>query len=198
MYRFIESIQLNKGEFCRLNLHQERVGRVFSDFFPDTEVFQLTEILQQVEIPATGIHKCRIVFDNEVRQIDISPYTIRRISTLKTVETLMESMAYKTEDRRLLNKAFAQRGNCDDVLLIKKGLLTDTSYSNIALLKDNQWYTPAKPLIYGTNRAQLLIEKKITEIDIRPDEIPIFQSIRLFNAMTEFGEIELSTESIMF
>jgi len=198
MYRFIESIQLNNGEFRRVNLHQERIGRVFTEFYPHSEAFQLTELLQKIEIPSTGIHKCRIVFDNIVRQIEITPYSIRRIFKLKLVETDMESLPYKVEDRHKLNEAFAQRGDCEDVLLIKNGLLTDTSYSNIALLKDNQWFTPAKPLIYGVNRAQLLIEKKITEMDIKPDEIPNFQAIRLFNAMTEFGEIELSNDSITF
>lgn len=197
MYRFIESIQLNNGEFRRLDLHQERIGRVFTDFYPESKVFQLSELLQQLEVPSSGIHKCRIVFDNEVRHIEIMPYTIRRIFTLKLVETDMESMAYKMEDRKKLNDAFALRGSCDDVLLIKNGLLTDTSYSNIALLKDDQWFTPEKPLIYGVNRTQLINEKKITEIDIKPDEIPNFQLIRLFNAMIEFGEIELNIKNIM-
>ena len=56
---------------------------------------------------------------------------------------------------------------------------------------------PTKPLIYGVNRAQLIDENKIIEKDIKPSDIKNFRSIRLFNAMIEFGEIELTIDRIM-
>lgn len=198
MYRFIESIQLNNGEFRRLNLHQARVQKVFDEFYPSAEVLQLSEILQQLEIPSTGIHKCRILFDNELQQLEITPYIRHEINSLKLVATDMISLAYKIEDRTKINEAFGKRGNCDDVILIKDGLLTDCSYSNIALTDGLKWFTPTKPLVYGVNRAQLIAENKIIEMHIKPNDIKNFHSIRLFNAMIEFGEIELKIDRIVF
>ena len=197
MCRFIESIQLNNGEFRRLNFHQARVQQVFDDHYPNSKVLQLTEILQPLDIPKKGIFKCRIVFNNELHQLEITPYIRREINSLKLVATDMKSLPYKIEDRTKINEAYAKRGNCDDVLLAKHGLLTDTSYSNIALYNGIEWFTPTKPLIYGVNRAQLIDENKIIEKDIKPSDIKNFRSIRLFNAMIEFGEIELTIDRIM-
>jgi 4-amino-4-deoxychorismate lyase len=112
------------------------------------------------------------------------------------VPTEIESLPYKKEDRKDYNAAFGMRGNCDDVLLLKNGLLTDTSICNIAFFDGRCWLTPAKPLIYGVNRASLLEEGKIIEKDIKLDELKKFSNVRLFNAMIEFGEIELKIRDI--
>ncbi len=196
MCHFIESIKLQDGEFYRLELHQARVQKAFDDYFPTSEVINLLKILHQVDIPKTGIYKCRIVYDSEVRVLELTPYIRREIRNLKLVETDMDSIPYKTENRQKINEAFARRNNCDDVLLVKNSLLTDSSSCNIALWNGENWVTPRTPLIYGVNRAQLLAENKIVEEDIKAARLMNFQLIRLFNAMIEFGELELDINSI--
>ena len=47
------------------------------------------------------------------------------------------------------------------------------------------------PLLKGTRRAQLLLEGCVTERDILVEELEKYSRIRLFNAMIDFGEIEL-------
>ena len=98
----------------------------------------------------------------------------------------------------MLNRLFASRGTADDVLVVRKGWLTDTSICNIALWNGKQWITPSKPLLAGTKRASLLEQGEIATGDIRPDDLPAYSRIRLFNAMIEFGEIELPVDKIMF
>lgn len=88
------------------------------------------------------------------------------------------------------------RKNFDEVLLVKNGLLTDTVICNIAVFDGFNWLTPTTPLIYGVNRAQLLEDGKIIEKDIRLNELENFSRIRLFNAMIEFGKIELKISDI--
>jgi 4-amino-4-deoxychorismate lyase len=131
-----------------------------------------------------------------VQSLEYTPYVRREIRSLKLVDTDMESKAYKMEDRTGLNAVFAQRGDCDDVLLVKNGFLTDTSYSNIALFDGEQWFTPRVPLLYGVNRAGLLTEGKIIEKDIKTEELMNFQSLTLFNALIEFGDIILDISVI--
>ena len=191
MCRFIESIKVLDGVFYRLDYHQTRVQLTFDKFFPDSEIIELSKAFKTLEIPQKGVFKCRVLYSSEIQLIEFVPYTRRDIKTLKLVETDIDSSPYKFEDRSLYNAAFAKRENCDDVLLVKNGLLTDTSYCNIALFNGSEWFTPRVPLLYGTNRAQLLSETVLIEKDIKLDEIFDYQQIALFNAMIEFGELVL-------
>ena len=196
MCRFVESIKLKDGVFYRLQLHQQRVNRAFEAFYPTREPIDVVETLFQTVFPQEGVYKCRLVYDSDLQSLDIAPYVRREIRSLKLVETTQESLPYKQEDRTEFNAAFAQRGGCDDVLLVKDGLLTDTSYCNIALYDGENWYTPRTPLLYGVNRMQLLSEGKLLEKDIKASELMNFQYIRLFNAMIEFGELQLDVSAI--
>ena len=196
MCRFIESIKLADGRFYRLELHQARVNKAFADFYPTIKPINLSELLLKSNFPKSGTHKCRIVFDSDVQFLEYTPYVRREIKSLKLVETDMDTLPYKIEDRTKLNIAFAKRKNCDDILMTKNGLLTDTSYSNIALFDGSKWVTPKFPLVYGTNRAYLLSDNKIIEKDINFSDLKNFTHIRLFNAMIEFGELELEINSI--
>ena len=196
MCRFIESVQLNDGVFKRLDLHQERVIRAMTDFYPKDQIIDLKCVLMRTSFPTGGLYKCRVVYDSEIRKIEFIPYMKREIHSLKLVETRMESSHYKKEDRNLLNAAFALRGDCDDVILVIDGWLTDTSFANIALYDGLNWITPQIPLIYGVNRTQLLREGVLTEKNINYADLVNFKRVSLFNAMNEFGSIELDISSI--
>lgn len=196
MYRFVESIKLEDGVFYRLKLHQERINIAFADCFPSEEPINVFQILNQYSIPQKGIFKTRILYDSDFQSIEFIPYTKREIISLQLVDTEMESFRYKLEDRTGFNIAFAKRGECDDVLLVRNGLLTDTSYSNIALFDGKQWFTPKSPLLFGVNRAQLIDQGKLIEKNISVNELVNFQRIRLFNAMIEFGQIDLDVSGI--
>ncbi len=195
MSLFIESIKLVDGIFHRVALHQNRIEKVFTEYFPNNKVIDLNELLLHSNFPQNGIYKCRIVFDDSIKQFEFVEYHIRPIKTLKIVETNTKSYPYKIEDRTAINDAFALRASCDDVLLVREGFLTDTSYANIALFDGSNWFTPEFPLVYGVNRAQLLSEGKIHEKQIKLNDLQNYTRIRLFNAMIEFGEIELDQEN---
>lgn len=196
MCRFVESIQLNDGVFKRLELHHKRVRKAMLDYYPKVKVFNLIKSLSRTTFPTEGLYKCRVVYDSEIRKIEYTPYIRREIRSLRLVETKMESIQYKKEDRSRLNAAFALRDDCDEVLLVKNGLLTDTSFTNIALFDGLNWYTPRIPLIYGVNRTELVEKRLLIEKDIPPSELEEYQRISLFNAMNEFGSIELDISSI--
>jgi len=196
MSLFVESIKLNDGIFSRLKLHQERVNNAFNANFQDEEPISIFEILNEYSIPQKGIYKCRIAYDTDVQLVEIVPYVRREIKSLKLVRTDIETRTFKLENRALYNDAFAQRGYCDDVLLVRNGLLTDTSYCNIALFDGENWFTPLTPLLYGVNRADLLANEKLIERDIKASELKDYQQIMLFNAMIEFGELVLDVNQI--
>jgi 4-amino-4-deoxychorismate lyase len=196
MCRFIESIKLVDGQFYRLAFHQARVNGIFEHFFATSRPFDLIELLELENFPKQGIYKCRIVFDNKIQLIEFVPYIRRETKSMKLVETRIEPTHYKSEKRDKINEAIAQKGDCDDIIMLNNGFLSDASYSNIALWDGKNWCTPTLPLIYGTQRASLLESGKIIESSIAKEDLSIYKRIRLFNAMIEFGELELDCKYI--
>ena len=196
MCRFIESIKLENGHFEGLPLHQARLLKAIMDYYPNEKAIDLQDFLTSTDFPKIGKYKCRVVFDSSIIQVEFTEYMQREIKSLQLVETDLESFAYKLEDRTALNEAYAKRGECDDVLLVRNGLLTDTSYTNIALFDGKNWFTPRKPLIEGVNRIELLQNGKIIEKDIFATELKNYKQICLFNAMIEFGELVLDVAKI--
>jgi 4-amino-4-deoxychorismate lyase len=165
------------------------------EYYPSVKIPSLVKSLNEIDFPKVGLFKCRVIYDSQIRKIEFHPYSLPSIRSLKIIETNITSLAFKLLDRTDYQNAFSKKGECDDVLMVKNGLLTDTSYCNIALFDGQKWYTPQIPLLYGVNRAQLIENKKIIERNIAIDELKNYQRIALFNAMIAFGEIELEINS---
>ncbi|HHF3814093.1 TPA: aminotransferase class IV [Haemophilus influenzae] len=89
----------------------------------------------------------------------------------------------KYSDRSLINTLFAQRGACDEIMIIKNGKVTDCSIGNLIFRQGKKWYTPDTPLLLGTQREKLLQEGKIQERTIFLEDIVNFDEIKIINAM---------------
>jgi len=98
---------------------------------------------------------------------------------------------FKYADRSRLHQFFDKRGTKDDILMTKNGLITDTSYANVALYKKGKWYTPKHPLLKGSSRKRLLEKGKILESDIHINQLQEYNSITIFNSMIPFQKIVL-------
>ena len=190
MCLFIESIKYKNGAFYRLDLHQMRVNLVFKLYFPGFKPFQLSEIPAFKLFKKEGIYKCRIVFDNNIKEISILPYERKNFESFQLVESDIDSLPYKRAERTELNNAFQQKENCSDIIVVKNGYLTDSSYANIALWNGKKWVTPSNPLIFGTQRQFLITDNQIIEGEIHLNDLQKYSKIRIFNAMIEFGEVE--------
>lgn len=194
MLRFLESICYDGKDFPLLRYHQERVNRVFKDFYTSDLPLQLSDILPEA-IAGSGVHKVRVLYNDRDHKVEAIPYDIRPISSLQVVHSAIE-YRYKYTDRSELDKLFQARKNADDVLIVRNGLLTDTSYANIALLKGNLWYTPEKPLLPGTRRAKLIKEDQIIPAIIHPEDMQQYEQLSLFNAMIDLGEVRIPIGNI--
>lgn len=194
MSRLIESIRLQNGSFHRLHYHQSRVNRAMNDLHPSSAPISLTEYLSTVEFPKKGIFKCRIVYEHQIDAIEFIPYEIKSVQSLKVVYDHTIDYEYKYEDRNKINLLVEQRQFCDDILIIKNGFVTDSSYSNIIFFDGFRWITPDTPLLRGTMRQFLLDTAEIKQEPITVQDILSFKSFRLINAMLGFDgpEIEVS------
>jgi 4-amino-4-deoxychorismate lyase len=195
MLRLVESIKVQDGVIYNLEHHQERMDR---SLFTHTGEKNRNNHSDELTVPVeyfTGLYKCRVVYRESIELVEFLPYFRREIRSLRIVHADID-YSCKYENRSELNMLFAQRGECDDILIIKNGLVTDTSSANIAFTDGKAWFTPAEPLLYGTKRSRLIAEKKLIERDITAAKIKNFSHASIINAMIDPGEILISTEFI--
>lgn len=195
MCPFIETIRIRQGKACNLSYHNDRLNRTRNHFRPGCDRIELEEYLN-LTAEMDGM-RCRVVYDVDgIKEVGYAAYTMRPVRSLRLVYSDDIDYTYKSTDRDALNRLFACRGERDDVLIVRRGLLTDTSIANIALFDGKEWFTPQSPLLKGTCRSMLLDHGIIKEKDIRREELSSYLRVRLFNAMIEWGALEISTEAI--
>lgn len=187
MCLFIETIRIENGVINHLDYHNERLNRTRAAFFHQLAPLNLVDYLRPPL--EEGTFKCRVAYDHSVREVTYAPYLMRPVASLRLVVSDAIDYSYKSSDREALNRLFSQRGEADDVLIVRKQLLTDTSIANIALYDGRAWYTPEHPLLKGTQRAALLHRKLLQEADICVEQLFTYSHLALFNAMIDFGKI---------
>lgn len=194
MYQFIETIQILDGQIFRLPYHNKRMNTTRAHFFHDVNDIDLKDYI--VSKHKQSKWKCRVVYTDNIQEISYSPYVMRNTQTLKAVSDNNIDYTYKSTNRQQLIDDYAKRDGQDEVLIVRNGLITDTSFTNVALYDGKNWYTPAHPLLYGTQRASLIDKGIIREKDIRIEELSEYNEICLINAMIDFKELTLPVNRI--
>ena len=181
--KLIESIRLENGKYSNLSYHEERMRRACTALRIDYRSLPLTKFLSHVSQPTKGLWKCRIVYSDAIHKVEFKPYTVRPIASLKLVydDTIVYNQKY--EERSHLDKLYAQRQDCDDIIIVKDNMLTDSYYGNLVLWKEGKWYTPDSCLLAGTQRACLIDSKVIQVMPISVDDLKSFEKVKIINAM---------------
>lgn len=199
--QFVETIKIKGGEAQAIAYHQDRMERTLRHFFPSLSNASSMPSLEKLVTPTAGMdfYKARVVYGEQgVKDITYAAYTMREIKSLQVVENDAITYDYKSTDRSSLNALVAQKGDCDEIVIVKHGLLTDTSFTNLAIYDGNHWITPKHPLLLGTKRAALLDKGNIQEADITLNDLRNAVKVSLFNAMIEFGEREVPIGNVRF
>lgn len=186
----LETIKWEGGRFHNLAGHQQRLEKSHLAVFGAPTCINLAQALRPPSrnLAASTRYKVRVCYQQQgIARITWLPYTPRAVRSLKLLPLPEHyDYAHKYADRRVLDELYAQRGHADDVLLLRDGWLTDTSYANVALYDGQRWLTPKSPLLEGTQRALLIAQNTITPQDIHQSDIPHFQSVKIINAMLDF------------
>ncbi len=184
---FTEVIKVLDGKFCNLQLHQERINRTAQHFFHTNIPLRLMikDIPNQFR---EGLVKCRIVYSYHLIKVEYEHYHFRQINSLKLVEDNNIEYSYKSTDRHLLISLFKQRGYADDILIVKNGHITDTSFTNVVFENAFGLFTPSTYLLAGTKRQQLLDQCLIKETDIPLSDLNNYSKLYLINAMIDIKD----------
>lgn len=188
MYPFVETIRVESGQPCNLSYHQLRLERTMRRFFPHAPIPSLKDELDKTAWPSGTILKVHVEYNEHgITLVRADEYHIRLIRKLRLVTCDDIDYSFKSTDLSRLELLAKQKGDADEIIIVKNGLLTDTSYSNIALYDGSTWVTPKTPLLKGTMRQALLDEGRLTERDITPADYLQYKKVSLINAMMPLG-----------
>ncbi|MEA2072371.1 MAG: aminotransferase class IV [Campylobacterota bacterium] len=177
--KYLETIKAVDGSVLNLEYHQWRLERTLS-------LSNTHSLFKQLTPPTKGIYRCRVVYDENSIDIEYIKYFRRQVNTLKIVISDDIDYTRKYENRDTINELFALRDKCDDILIVKSGLVTDTSIANIAFYDGSRWITPKRPLLFGTTRERYINKGVLKEEDIFVDDISKYTKVALLNAMIDF------------
>lgn len=192
MSQFIESVCFDGG-YKNLSFHQLRMDKTFEEFFPWEEPLYIEKVLPQLD--ATGKHKIRMVYDDLGYKIETSAYSPAPINSMHLVtDNSIEYGLKSTNRKRLLQ--LRENAGTDEIIIIKKGFVTDGSISNLAFWDGANWVTPSTYLLNGVKRRSLLKNGDLIEKEIRNSDIISYEKCTLINAMLDPGEVTINIDQI--
>lgn len=192
MCPLFETIKCSDGKLFNMEFHQARFEKACREYFGISNTIYLTELIEIPEFATNGLFRCRITYTKQIEKIEFLPHQYREIKSLKLVEDNEIDYRFKYADRERLNLIFEKRGNCDDIIIVKNGYITDGFAANLVFFDGKIWWTPCTPLLAGTQRAKLLAEGKISESMITPADIEKYIKFGLINAMHDFEKMPVN------
>jgi 4-amino-4-deoxychorismate lyase len=200
MCQLFETIRVKNNTLQHIAFHNNRVNDSRKHLFQIHEQWDLSEIIEIPELDPNIIYRCRFNYTRKAMGVAFVPYVPRIVRKLYLVDCANLDYSFKYSDRSALEKLKKDIPDPEisDVLLVKKGLITDTTFSNIVLFDGFHWHTPAIPLLKGTRREFYIQNKTILPCDISVSELFKYTKARLINAMLDFDEgNDIPVENLM-
>lgn len=183
---FFETIKLLNGNLHNLSYHQDRINRTRKFYYSESGELSLSQILPVVSEYTEGLFKVRVDYGLNISKVSIEPYKIKTHQRLKILEISDFDYSFKYADRSFFISSLDENDDYDDILFTKNGLITDTTYCNLALFDGKEWVTPNTFLLPGTKRSQLLTDYKIIEKTVSLHDLAAYKEICFINAMRNF------------
>ena len=138
----IETIKIKNRSIQNIAFHNIRFNKSRKELFG---IKGTTDLTKEITIPddlTEGTYKCRVTYARQIEKIEFEPYHRTAIRTLKCITANDLNYAYKFANRLAITQLLANKENFDDLLIIKDGLVTDTSFANIIFWDGLNWITP--------------------------------------------------------
>jgi len=178
---YFETIKCDDFSVYNLDFHKKRIS--------DTVGLNIN-LEEYIYPPSNTLLKCKVTYDTSgILGVEYAPYQKKNIKTFKLVFDDYVAYRHKSVAREIIDKLVLKKGECDEIIIIKNGFVTDTSIANIAIYYKEQWFTPKRPLLLGTTRARYIQNNQLIESDITPTILKEATKIGLLNAMIDFDII---------
>jgi len=180
--QYFETIKCEDFEVFNLDYHHKRVARTIG---------KNLNLQEYINPPTNELLRCKLVYDdNEILNVEYFTYKKREFKNFKIIfdDNIDYSKKYLNRDK--LDNLFLKKDSCDEIIILKNGVVTDTTIANIAIFYDGVWITSKNCLLEGTSRARLIEKKELFVKDISLDMLKKASKIALMNAMIDFYEIK--------
>jgi len=185
---FIETLRIQDGHPCHLDGHTDRMRRTAKHFgFAPPDLPADLDALVPADL-RTGTIRCRVLYDHTLREITFTPYRKRLIERLIAVDAGAMDYAFKYADRSPLARPQIPLAETDELLFVRNGCVTDTSYTNLILRRGDALVTPDTFLLDGTCRRRLLRMGRVRTARVRLSDLPAYDELLLVNAMMPLDE----------
>lgn len=178
-----ETIKLLDGTLQNMPYHNARFHRTLAALYGVHHTAPKLE--DSILIPtdcSDGIFKVKVIYNNKIVATEISLYEISLHKTILIEESPLLVYNYKNVDRSI----FAIPTGFDDVIYTQNGLLTDSTFCNLALFDGEHWHTPSTYLLEGTKLAVLISQEILRPKKIHIEDLNSYQKIAFINAMRDF------------
>lgn len=169
---FIETIRWSDGRYHLLDLHSQRMAETYEamgwpqagdirDWLPD-----VPEQLRDMTV------KCRVLYGSGgLERVDFEPYTVRCVCSMRMVVDDNIDYRLKFADRTRLISLRSRCLDADEIIVVKNGFVTDTSYSNLVFRSGDTFLTSDRPLLRGVMLRNLLNQGIVSSVALRPEDI---------------------------
>ena len=187
MFPLFESICVENYQIKLSEFHQKRMDNSYLKLFNVKNKWSIKKIFESLKIESNQKYKLRINYSQSKYSISLKKYFKKKIRSLQCLELNDYSYDLKYTDRSVIDKNNKLKSLSDDILIIKNGFVTDSSYCNIVFFDGLSWVTPKFPLLNGVQRNFLLKNKIIFKKKIKVSDISKYKSFVLINSMIEFN-----------
>lgn len=169
--RFIETIRYAGGQLHLLELHADRMRATCREVYGtegpglDASMFHIPPRLAGLTV------KCRVIYGRNINDIQYEAYTPRLLSRLRMVSDDTIDYHLKYLDRTPLAYPHIRLRADEGLVIVRNGLVTDSTYANLLLLSPDRAYTPSTPLLPGVMRRHLLDTGRVQAIPVTPSDL---------------------------
>ena len=179
----LETLHIQDGKVQALEYHTARM-RASLPHAPQLDL-HIPEEFQRGKV------KCRVTYNEQIQEVTYSHYSKPVLNSVKLVEAPTIHYALKYANREPFNQLLKQFPTYDDLIIVQEGKITDATFANVVIDFQDTLLTPAKPLLHGTMRRQLLERGLIITADITPHMLKQAKNVFYINAMNQLGELKV-------
>ncbi len=179
----LETIRVCGNKPVNLAWHQRRMDESIRKLFGRENPWRLDTLFKLPDRLREHTVKWRILYGPDSIQMSYEKYHVRYIRHFFIVENNHIEYSYKFADRKIFQRLKEKFSPLDEIIIVRNGRITDTSFSNLAFFDGKQWITPSDYLLNGTARMRLLENGVIHEEPVDLHALRRFTRFKLINAM---------------
>ena len=180
--KYFETIKCDDYSAFNLEYHAKRIAKTIG---------LNINLSDYIYPPSNKLLKCKLIYTQDgILDVEYQEYKKREIRSFKIICDDNIEYSKKELDRSSIDNIYSKKANCDEIIIVKNDIVTDTSIANIAVFYKGIWYTSKKYILEGTTRNRYLDNNFLIEKDITLDMLENSDKIALMNAMIDFDIIE--------